>query len=400
MKENLYFFYRIIKGCLYKLLFWIFRIFPVKNNKIVVCCFWGEMGYGCSAKYIVEALQKKAPERYEIVWLVKDTNKIFPTYVKPIKYNWISNAYHLSTAKIWIDNEKKGLGVCKRKGQIYINTWHGPIGFKTVGALRGGKWSKVGRAVSQNDCDLTDVYLSNSTWCTDIHTAAYPYKREIVWEVGTPRTDPLLNKGKTYSTKVRADYHLPLSSKILVYAPTFRGGIQKTQLEFQYKEISMDINAVLKSLESRFGGPWYVMIRLHPMVAAYLEKCPDLITSDRVIDISKVDDLYEILAASDALITDFSSCAFDACYKRIPIFLYVDDYDQYVSARDLYWKIEEIPFPIAKDNEELINIIEDFEDEKYQQDLTEFFKHVELKETGHASEDVAQMIEGYVNGQC
>lgn len=43
--------------------------------------------------------------------------------------------------------------------------------------------------------------------------------------------------------------------------------------------------------------------------------------------------IYEYLTAIDVVITDYSSVAFDSAYMRIPIFFYVDDYNEYVEDR-------------------------------------------------------------------
>lgn len=392
MKENIYYIYRRIKGAIYSIVFFVFRCFPIKKNKIVVCCFFGEMGYGCSAKYIIERLVSEEPQKYEIVWLVKDLSKEFPPYIKKIKYTWLSNAYHLSTAKIWIDNEKKALGVKKRAGQIYINTWHGPIGFKTVGALRKEKWSKVGKKVSSNDCKMTDYYLSNSIWCTNIHTAAYPYGREVVHEIGMPRTDPLINDVERCSQYIRQKNNIPQDAKIVIYAPTFRGGIQKTHLSYDLKVSTIDFDRLCTSLKSCFGGEWYIFLKLHPMVSAHIEEYPDMKKDNRIINISKEDDLYENIAAADALITDFSSCAFDASYKKIPVFMYADDYDEYISARELYWDMKELPFSLSKNNEELEENILSFNMSDYLDKLDKFFEQVGLVEKGNASKIVCDYI--------
>ena len=55
--------------------------------------------------------------------------------------------------------------------------------------------------------------------------------------------------------------------------------------------------------------------------------------SNTVIDVSTYDDMYELLAGCDAVITDYSSVAFDGIVMDVPVFLYVSDYDEYVSER-------------------------------------------------------------------
>lgn len=396
MKENIYYIYRRIKGAIYAMVFLLFRCFPIQKKKIVVCCFEGELGYGCSAKYIVEQLVKDAPEEYKIIWLVKNLQKEFPPYIAKVKYTWLSNAYHLSTSQYWIDNTKKMLGVQKRKGQIYINTWHGPIGFKTVGALRKERRSKVGKLISNRDCAMTDYYISNSRWCTDIHTKAFPYKEEVVHEIGMPRTDPLINDTESCGCRIRQKYNIHPSAKIVIYAPTFRGGIQKTKLKYELNNSLLDFEMLQKSLNERFDGEWYVFLKLHPRIAAYSSNCAKTQNNARIIDISQEDDLYENIAAADILITDFSSCAFDASYKRIPVFLYADDYDEYISARELYWDINELPFSLSKNNEELKKNILSFNETDYLHKLDKFFAQVGLVENGDASKTVSNYIRGCV----
>lgn len=400
MNETLYFLYRKWKGVLYETLFFICRIFPIKNNKIVVCCFNGEMGYGCSPKYIIENLLADRGADYEIIWLVNDTNKGFPSGIKKVKNNKLLSAYHLSTAKIWVDNAKKELGVIKRKNQIYINTWHGPIGFKTCGALRKEKRSLVGELISRRDCAMTDYYLSNSDWCTNIHTRAFPYDKNIVYKVGTPRTDPLLDNTKKYKNMICKKYNISNDSHVLIFAPTFRGGIQKNKLEYNMNATSLDMKMVLELLEKKFGGSWYIMLRLHPHIASYMRTFPMIKNSNKIIDISQEDDLYALLAGADVLITDFSSCAFDAAYKRIPVFIYADDFDDFIDYRDLYWRIEDIPFSISKNNDELKNNILNFDHDQYQKKLEALFQKVGLIEPGNASKWVGDLIRNIVKNEC
>ena len=55
-----------------------------------------------------------------------------PEGIHVVKINSIASLYHLSTAKIWIDNCRKSPYITKRKKQYYIQTWHGAIGFKKI----------------------------------------------------------------------------------------------------------------------------------------------------------------------------------------------------------------------------------------------------------------------------
>ena len=103
--------------------------------------------------------------------------------------------------------------------------------------------------------------------------------------------------------------------------------------------------------------------------------------------------MYEYLAAVDVVVTDYSSVAFDASYMKIPVFLYVDDYKDYVQDRgELLWKYEEIPFSIAVNNKELSEKITEFKYDNYMKKLEHTFENMGLLEDGNATERVINII--------
>ena len=75
------------------------------------------------------------------------------------------------------------------------------------------------------------------------------------------------------------------------------------------------------------------------------------------------------------------------------MFLYVDDLEDYVSDRGtLLWDIEDIPFPMAKDNKELSENINSFDMYEYKKKLEKLFKNIKLIEDGKAAERVVELI--------
>ncbi|MGN0345702.1 MAG: CDP-glycerol glycerophosphotransferase family protein, partial [Lachnospiraceae bacterium] len=158
---------RLQKARFQSIPFYLNRVFPIKINKIVFCCIEGTTGYSCNPKYIAEELIKQNKgndKKFELVWLVNDVSKKFPKEIKVVKNTLWNRAYHLSTARFWIDNSRKQLEVRKRKGQIYIQTWHAKLGFKPTCLDRGASFSKIAYLVSKHDSDMVDYWLSNSDW--------------------------------------------------------------------------------------------------------------------------------------------------------------------------------------------------------------------------------------------
>ena len=192
--------------------------------------------------------------------------------------------------------------------------------------------------------------------------------------------------------KLEAENPSIVGKKIITYAPTFRGGSQNKKREVFAEEFTIDFNLLRQSLHQKFGGEWYIFVRLHPQLALRMQKAK-FSKSEYIIDISYKDDLYEYLAAVDVVVTDYSSVAFDASYMKIPVFLYVDDYKDYVQDRgELLWKYEEIPFSIAVNNKELSEKITEFKYDNYMKKLEHTFENMGLLEDGNATERVINII--------
>lgn len=391
-KEQWYIKKRVWKAKIQSIFFYMCRINPINRKKIVFCCIEGSTGYTCNPKYIAEELIRRK-KGYELVWLVNDTSKKFPREIKVVHNTLWNRAYHLATAHFWIDNSRKQLEVRKRKGQIYIQTWHAKLGFKPTCLDRGESFSKIAYLVSKHDSDMIDYVLSNSKWYDDTLPTGMIYNGAIL-HTGSPRCDILINDKTSVRKKVRDNYHLPQNAKILMYAPTFRGGSQETERSIQVGQNFPDYQQIICALEKKISGPWYIFLRLHPqLVARDLDRKMMKETNKSIIDVSRVDDMYEILAGCDAFMTDYSSAAFDAALMKFPIFLYVDDYKMYEKERGkLLWNLSELPFPYATNDEELIREIENFEESNYINQLDTLFQKINLKEDGKAAAHVVDFI--------
>ncbi len=387
--EIRYIWKRLLLAKFQSLSFYLCRIFPVRKKKIVFCCIEGTTGYSCNPKYIAEELIHKNNE-YELVWLVNDMSKKFPEEIRVIHNTLWNRAYHLSTAHFWIDNSRKQLEVRKRGGQIYIQTWHAKLGFKPTCLDRGDSFSKLAYLISKHDSDMIDYVLSNSKWYDETLPTGMIYNGSIL-RTGSPRCDILVHDKTEIRNKIRNDYLMPDDAKILMYAPTFRGGSQGTDRTITTGQGSLDYFRLIKALEERFGGIWYVFLRLHPqLVVRDLDKD---VSKENIIDVSRISDMYELLAGCDAFMTDYSSAAFDAAIMKIPVFLYADDYKEYEKERGkLLWDLGKLPFPLALNNDELVQKIRDFDSEQYLKMLEVLFQETKMKEDGKAAEHVVEII--------
>ncbi|MCI8945902.1 MAG: hypothetical protein HFI91_02430 [Lachnospiraceae bacterium] len=408
-KEQKYVLKRIWKARMESIPFYLCRLFRICKRKIVFCCIEGTTGYSCNPKYIAEELlrtnqeNKKNEEAFELVWLVNDMTHKFPAGIRVVHNTLWKRAYHLTTARVWIDNSRKQLEVRKRKGQLYIQTWHAKLGFKPTCLDRGESFSRIAYLVSKHDSEMIDYVLSNSKWYDDTLPTGMLYDGPVL-RTGSPRCDILVKarNDTTYKAKLRARM-MELSGmewqtekaapvRFLMYAPTFRGGSQRTRREVEAGSSFSAFGRLMDSLKKKFGGEWIILLRLHPQLVAGRQGRADA-GGKNVVDVSRVDDMYELLAGCDAFMTDYSSAAFDAAVMKIPVFLYCDDYRAYEAERGrLLWDLEKLPFPLALNEEELEDRILGFHEEEYRAGLQELFERVEMLEDGKAAERVAEFL--------
>lgn len=393
------------------LCFYACRIFPVRKNLISVCTFEGKGGFGCNPKPLVEELHRQNP-KLQFVWFVNDMTKEFPDYIRKVPNTLWGRAYWLSRSKVWIDNYRKPYGTKKRKGQYYLNVNHYTIGIKCTGLWRGEGFSPMAYLVSKNDSDMIDDLVIDSKWCEEVSPKGLVYEGTYQ-KTGAPRCDVLYGDRSDAKSRFRKKHHIPDDAKVVLFAPTFREGA-KDGKRYVFSEIwTIDFQRLLDNLEKKFGGTWYLCVRVHPQLAPTFQEYKNPEIQDRIIDESQADDMYEILAGMDAYISDYSSACFEAGFAHIPVFLYADDIQKYAKDRGaLMWNIAtdprerignnkvmtpnfdvKLPFSLASDNEELEKDIMEFDKAKYDKVLDEFHEKVGLVFDGKASEKLAKTIE-------
>lgn len=392
------------------LCFYACRIFPVRRNLISVCTFEGKGGFGCNPKPLVEELHRQNP-KLQFVWFVNDMTKEFPDYIRKVPNTLWNRAYWLSRSKVWIDNYRKPYGTKKRKGQYYLNVNHYTIGIKCTGLWRGEGFSPMAYLVSKNDSDMIDDLVIDSKWCEEVSPKGLVYEGTYQ-KTGAPRCDVLYGDRSDAKSRFRKKHHIPEDAKVVLFAPTFREGA-KDGKRYVFSEIwTIDFQRLLDNLEKKFGGTWYLCVRVHPQLAPTFQEYKNPEIQDRIIDESQADDMYEILAGTDAYISDYSSACFEAGFAHIPVFLYADDIQKYAKDRGaLMWNIAtdprerignnkvmtpnfdvKLPFTLASDNEELEKDIIEFDKAKYDKVLNEFHEKVGLVFNGRASESLADLI--------
>ena len=109
-------------------------------------------------------------------------------------------------------------------------------------------------------------------------------------------------------------------------------------------------------------------------------------------DVTEYPDIQELLAAADAVVTDYSSAVFDFLLTGRPAFLYAPDYKAYETMRGLYYPLEETPFPVALTNAQMAKHIASFDELVYKEKVRDFLEEKGSVEDGRAAFRVAGLI--------
>ena len=120
--------------------------------------------------------------------------------------------------------------------------------------------------------------------------------------------------------------------------------------------------------------------------------------SENVIDVTLYTEIQDLLCVSDLFVTDYSSSMFDYALLRKPCVLFVKDYKKY--DRGFYFSLQELPFPKATEEFELLTILKNFKLSDYQNSIDDFYnKKIISFENGKACEALYFWLVDNKNGK-
>ena len=152
----------------------------------------------------------------------------------------------------------------------------------------------------------------------------------------------------------------------------------------------MEYQTLISALKNKFKSDWKLLIRLHPSISYLTKQLP--IFTENIINATDYPDMQELLVAADFMVTDYSSCIFDYAISNKPAMIYASDIERYRNDRDFAIKIEDSQFPIATNNIELKDKIDNFDIDEYEVKLSNFYNTMWLKETGSSCEKIVEII--------
>ena len=363
--------------------------YPIDDRKIIFYAMGRYSGHG---KAITESLLA-LKENLDIVWLVKEEhlNADVPKGVRLVSIsNRRKQVYEMETAKCWIYEHPVSRDYVKRPEQYYIQIKHwSSITLKTFGRMLH-EFRNEEEAVEhwRYNGEIMDYVFAGSDFDEETCRRGFCFDKEVI-RVGSPRSD-ILFRGPEVRQKIFREFHLELATKIAIYAPTFRLTEDGKASKDVLRTTKMDFFRLKEALERRFDGNWIIFLRFHPLnhLADENAGLPQFVRN-----VTDYEDGEELVAASDILITDYSSIMFEPAFVKKPVFLYAPDRKQYINQeRELLLDYDSLPFDISENNEELCKDIRSFDTDSYEKRLDFFLKKYGVCEDGHASERAAEFI--------
>lgn len=367
------------------------------DDKLVYFQTFSGRGYSDSPKAMYEYM-RKAPEYkdYKFVWSFREPEKyrelLEDGRTELVKFRTRADNIALRKAKYWIANYRMLDYQHPRKGQIYVQCWHGTplkrLGYDIDASDNAMNSISEIREKYRTDAKKFSYLLSPSPFASEKFATAWDlnstHQTHKIIEEGYPRNDRLINAGDEERTSIRKKLGVD-DKKVILYAPTWRDNQHISGEGYSYKtEVDFD------RLKEALGDRYVILFRAHYLVANSFD-------FDRydgfVRDVSSYDDINDLYLASDLLITDYSSVFFDYSNLERPVIFYMYDLDQYEhEMRGFYLSLDELPGPIVKDEDKLIEEIEKSKnwtaDEKY----LEFNRRFNPHEDGKASARVLARI--------
>jgi CDP-glycerol glycerophosphotransferase (TagB/SpsB family) len=252
----------------------------------------------------------------------------------------------METAKYLITEVYFPEGWVKRPGQVCINIWHGtPL--KKLGLAKNYRARHRDGNTQRNFIDA-DYLLYPNDYTREHMLESYKVKNLMHGKtlmLGYPRSGGMLAASHGDLTELKARL-APKGERIYAYMPTWKDYLPVEEVVGESREL-------LEYLDENMADDQILYVNLHHKVSDSLDY-----SCFRKIKKFPADvDSYELLAATDALVTDYSSVFYDYLVLRRQIILYCADYEKYKKVRGTYMEISELPFDKALTKEDVLEAL-------------------------------------------
>lgn len=266
-----------------------------------------------------------------------------------VEYNSPAYFHALATCKYLFNDTSFLHCFYKRPEQIYANTWHGtPL--KHLGRFVPNEAVKMGNV--QRNLLCADYLLNPNRFTADALFDCYMMRGLFQGEsllMGYPRNSALQDRGIRQA--MRARYGLD-GKRVYAFMPTYRGlngSIDARHLALTRRHLEL--------FDARCRPDELVLFNPHPFMGSSISTKG--LSHVRAFPADAPS--YDVLAACDGLITDYSSVCFDYLCTGRPVVLFTHDVDNYCTRdRGLYFEIENMGFPHARDIDGVLALLRDY----------------------------------------
>lgn len=367
----------------------IFRKLPMKKNWICFESFLGKQ-YADSCKYIYEYLLRNYKKDYKFIWIINDDTVKIPGNPTRVHRFSLKYFYYMTRSKYWVNNMRQPKWYPKRKGNVFLETWHGTPLKKLVFDMEDVySASPTYKAEVYSQSRKWDYLVSDNPFSTEVFQSCFMFPKEKILEYGYPRNDLMHHPKKDkIAEKIRKKVGVPEGKKTILYAPTWRDDEYYGKGQYKFK-LQLD----LRRLREEFGKEYVILLRTHYFIADSLDVTG---VEDFAINVSKYSDITELYLISDICITDYSSVFFDYANLKRPILFFTYDLEKYRDVlRGFYIDIEkEIPGPLLYTNDEVVDAIKNIDkiEEQYHDRYEEFYNRFCSLDDGHAAKRIVEKV--------
>ena len=374
-----------------------YRFIPIDDKTVLFISFHGK-GYSDNPKAIYEEMLKDDRFKdFKFVWAIKNHKKkaIKIDDAKIVEYLSIPYFYYLSKAKYWIFNCKMPSYICKKKDQIYLQTWHGtPL--KRLGHdihvdenttfYRSQVKAKDMYRSYDIDSARYNYMISPNAFCTKIFPAAFNINKERLIETGYPRNDVMSNVTDDEKLKIKKELNIPPYKKVILYAPTWRDN------QYVAKGYTFKLEVDFHKWHQYLKDDYIVLFKPHYLIINDYKSTNDLQGFLHNIDADQ--DISPLYLITDILITDYSSVFYDFAVMNKPMYFYMYDLKDYQEElRGFYIDIyKDLPGQIYENEDDLLK---DVIEKKYDYAKLKVFKErFNNHDDGKASKRVVDIVFG------
>ena len=322
-------------------------IIPKNRN---MWCFgaWFGNKYADNSKYLYEAM--KEDDEINCYWITnnktlynqlikEDSNVLLSKSLQGILVQLRSYVFVATV------NSKDFYFPLITRKNYFVQLWHGApmkkIGFDVKHKSKIAYFINIIRYFM---IDNYNVIISPGKIFDEIFSSSMKICKNNVVRSQLPRCDGLKLSNSTRNS-IRKKYGVRHNEIFILYLPTHRN---------EGKDVK-EIEKILSDFNNNFHiENIKIIFSLHPYDKKFIKEIKNKYQKINIIDENDDIDIYNLLGASDGLISDYSSVVFDYAVLNKPILLYMPDLKNYIKKeRDFYFDLKELPFPIFYKYEKL-----------------------------------------------